>query len=90
MTRDLLAQKRYRDAMKTLSVAVEIRDDSAFAWYNLACAAARSGSKKRALEALEKAINLGFHDAAHISSDEDLESLRKDPRYLELMGELSR
>jgi tetratricopeptide (TPR) repeat protein len=90
MTRDLLAQKRYRDAMKTLSVAVEIRDDSSFAWYNLACAAARSGSKERALEALEKAIDLGFRDVAHISGDEDLESIRKDPRYLDLIEELSR
>jgi len=90
LTRDLLAQKRYWDAMTTLSVAVEIRDDSSFAWYNLACAAARSGSRKRALEALEKAIDLGFRDLAHISGDEDLESLRKEPRYLELMEELSR
>lgn len=90
MARDLLAQKRYRDAMTSLSVAVDIRDDSSFAWYNLACAAARSGSKKRALEALEKAIALGFRDAAHIASDEDLESIRKDPKYIELMAELSR
>jgi tetratricopeptide (TPR) repeat protein len=88
MTRDLLAQKRYRDAMTTLSIAVEIHDDNSFTWYNLACAAARSGAKIQALEALEKAIELGYRNLQHITQDEDLRSLRKDPRYLELIASL--
>jgi predicted esterase len=88
MTRDLMAQKRYRDALTTLSVAVEIRDDSSFAWYNLACAAARAGSKNQALEALTRAIDLGFRNAAHVTQDEDLRSLHNEPRYLELIAGL--
>jgi tetratricopeptide (TPR) repeat protein len=88
ITRDLLAQKRYREALTTLSIAVEIRDDNSFTWYNLACAAARSGAKLEALEALEEAVELGYRNLRHITQDDDLRSLRKDPRYLALIASL--
>ena len=88
LPRDFLARGDYARAIMPLELAVEIRDDNPTAWYNLACAHARGGSKKRALEALERAVRAGFTDRAHIESDDDLASLRREKRYQEIVGGL--
>lgn len=56
--------------------------------YNLACALARAGSRRPALEALEKAVELGFADAAAMNADRDLTSLHEEPRYAALLAKL--
>ncbi|MBI5693047.1 MAG: hypothetical protein HZC55_23470 [Verrucomicrobia bacterium] len=55
--------------------------------YNLACVEAKAGGTRRqqAFPALEQAVKLGFNDAKHLSEDPDLESLRSDPRFAELV-----
>ena len=54
--------------------------------YNLACALARGGAgEDEALDALEKAIDLGFRDADAIANDRDFASVRKSPRFAELV-----
>ncbi len=56
--------------------------------YNLACSLARRvDGADAALEALEKAISLGFRDADAIAADEDFRSLRRNPRFLSLVDE---
>jgi tetratricopeptide (TPR) repeat protein len=49
--------------------------------YNLACAYARLGQKDAAFEWLFKSIDAGFKGADGMSSDDDLRSLRRDPRF---------
>lgn len=88
MTRDLLQQERYEHVIEVLEVALQIYEDSPNAWYNLACAQARSRRKKDALDSLERAIDLGFDNVDHIESDPDLNSLRGQKRYLELVEDL--
>ena len=64
----------------------EIRQTgSSNAMYNLACAHALHGDKKRAFDALEKAIENGFNNTHHMSEDEDLRSLQGDPHFYELV-----
>ena len=53
--------------------------------YNLACAEARQGHVDRAFEWLGKSIDAGFDAKGMLRSDEDLESLRSDPRFRELV-----
>ena len=53
--------------------------------YNLACARARQGKKARALQSLGKAVLFGFNDVEHIKQDPDLEPLRGDERFAELL-----
>lgn len=89
LTRELMSQKRYREARTTLSVALEIRDDAIWAWYNLACAAARSGSRDRALEALERSVELGYRNLEHLTSDADLASLHDEPRFRAVIAAIS-
>jgi len=56
--------------------------------YNIACAYARLGRTEYALNALEQAIALGMTDRGYIENDGDLESLRDEPRYREMVGKL--
>lgn len=88
LARELLGQKRYRQAEAVLTVAVEIHDDRPASWYNLACASARAGHEKRAMEALERAVAAGFNDAAHLGSDPDLASLRGREDFRRLLARL--
>ena len=81
LPRDFLGRGEYSRAIMPLDLAVEIRDDNPVVWYNLACAHARAGSKKRALEALERAVRAGFTDRAHIEGDDDLAALREEKCY---------
>ena len=64
----------------------EIRQTgSTNAMYNLACAHALKGDKKRAFDVLEKAIENGFDNTHHMAEDEDLQSLQGDPHFYELV-----
>jgi len=58
------------------------------ALYNLACAHALEGHKDLALGRLEEAVAAGYGNAAELSADADLESLRKEPRYQALLERL--
>lgn len=49
--------------------------------YNLACAHALGGEKERALVRLGEAVDAGFGPRAAIEADDDLGSLRADPRF---------
>ena len=73
-------QKQYDQAEKQCLELTELAPKDPGAQYNLACARARLGKIDQSLEALEKAVALGFDDGRHIRSDPDLESLRKDAR----------
>lgn len=53
--------------------------------YNLACASALQNRPDEALESLHRARGHGLEVGARIASDPDLESLRSDPRFRELL-----
>ncbi|MEM7244715.1 MAG: M56 family metallopeptidase [Acidobacteriota bacterium] len=56
--------------------------------YNVACAQSLAGNVGPGLDWLAKAMDLGFHDLHHVSSDDDLDNLRSDPRFDELVAEM--
>ena len=88
LPRRWMAERNYRAARTVLEVALEIRDDFAHVWYNLACAAARAGDARGGLAALEEAVARGYADAAHMRRDEDLASLRDRPGFRRLLERL--
>lgn len=58
--------------------------------YNLACALAYRADKREALEALERAIDLGFRDHKAMRSDNDLKQLVTQPAFKVLLEKAER
>jgi predicted esterase len=82
---EFFAKKDPRRAALSLEIAAAFKPDSFVAWYDLACARARAGDSRRALEALKTAIDKGFPDAKHVATDPDLESLHGLPEFQDLV-----
>jgi predicted esterase len=88
VTRDLLARGQFDHAASALGVACLIRDDNPVVWYNRGCALARSGRRSQALDALERAVEVGFRDVDLMVGDADLASIRDDERFSALVAQL--
>jgi predicted esterase len=86
----LQQRKQYAAAADNLTMAALIAPDNPRLLYNLACAHALNRDRPRALDALRRAIDKGFKDAAAIESDKDLELLRDDPAYKQIVEELKK
>lgn len=56
--------------------------------YNLACSLALLARTEAALDALERAIALGYRDTEHLLADQDLASLSPAPRFQALLASL--
>jgi beta-lactamase regulating signal transducer with metallopeptidase domain/Flp pilus assembly protein TadD len=74
----------YLEAAESYRKAVELGYREETAAYNAACAYARAGRKDDAFLWLNKSIELGFDIERYLRRDDDLDSLRKDPRFAEL------
>jgi beta-lactamase regulating signal transducer with metallopeptidase domain/tetratricopeptide (TPR) repeat protein len=61
-----------------------VEADAEAATYNVACGYAKKGDTSRAFEWLQKAIDEGFEIDSYLARDDDLDSLRSDPRFGEL------
>jgi len=79
-----LAENEVKDASETLAELVVRAPDLAEAQYNYACALARLGDRRQALDHLRLAIQLDGDLATHARVDTDLESLRATPEFQDL------
>jgi tetratricopeptide (TPR) repeat protein len=88
LTRELFSEHRWGHAASALTVATEISDNQPTAWYNLACALARSGHADEAMAALDRVVDLGWGDADLTAADPDLESLHGDEGFEALLDRM--
>src|SRR5262245_38657273 len=79
------AAKKYKEAAASLALAAEIRPDNPQIFFSLARACALGGDKKQALEALKKAVELGFTNADEIAGNADFASIRNEAAYKRLI-----
>lgn len=71
-----------RAGMKALELGFRPDSES----YNIACAYALQGKSDQAIEWLTKAFENRYADQDTLAADEDLNSLRTDPRFISLTG----
>lgn len=85
---ELVSKKgQFQRAVELDRRLVHLLPDDFLARYNLACSLARAGRADEAIDALSRAILLGYDDLEHMESDPDLESLHGHPDFLALLGE---
>ena len=64
----------------------ELRPRDSVVHYNLACGYSRLGRIESALSALERTLELGYAEVHYLREDRDLDAVRKDPRFRELLA----
>jgi hypothetical protein len=79
-----LAENHIKDAAETLAELVVRAPDLAEGQYNYACALARLGDSKSALDHLRAAVRLDGELAAHARQDDDFRSLRGSAAFEQL------
>jgi eukaryotic-like serine/threonine-protein kinase len=58
--------------------------------YNVACVKALAGRREEALAMLRQSVDHGFRNAEAMATDEDLESVRADPRFAPIVADARR
>ena len=81
----LIGLGRLEDAGRELTRSIRIDPSDGTSAYNLACAQALRGRKRRALKWLEEAFDRGFNNYKHAATDEDLDSLHDEPEFEALL-----
>jgi predicted Zn-dependent protease len=76
-----LAENQIKDAAETLAELVVRAPDLAEGQYNYACALARLGDAKGAIDHLRAAVRLDGELAAHARQDDDFKSLRGNDAF---------
>lgn len=76
---------RMEEAKIKAARAIELSPNDPLMFYNAACFYANIGDKQRALQSLKEAFAVGYEFYEWAKRDPDLETLRGDPEYIELM-----
>ena len=84
-----IAQGDYDRAITTLLSLPKADQSTPIAHYQLSSAYAGRGDKEKSLVELQKAIDLGYRDAAAIKSNAHFDSLRSDPRFQKAVSQAS-
>lgn len=74
----------YETALAKQRLALEKQPDNAVAHFNAGCFAARAGHADEAIEHLQRAVEINERVRELMAGDEDLDSVREDPRFAEL------
>jgi dienelactone hydrolase len=86
----LFQQKKYKEAIAFFEVSRLLYPTERNLLYNLACAYSLDGNKEKAVECLTLAAENGFTDINHIENDKDLEAIRDEEGYKNLIKKLKK
>ena len=84
---NLTLKGRYADGLQIDKRLVTLRPNDPLAHYNLACSFALLKKPDLALKTLRRAIELGYRDFRYMREDRDLDTLRHDPRFRQMIRE---
>ena len=77
--------EKFEEAKLEAAKALELNPTDPLMLYNGACFYARIGEKRLALDTLKNAILAGHANYEWIKRDPDLDGIRTEPEYIELM-----
>jgi tetratricopeptide (TPR) repeat protein len=84
---NLTLKGRYPEGLQIDKRLVQLRPEDPLAHYNLACSYALLKRPEHALRMLRRAVELGYRDFRYMREDRDLDSIRHDPRFRQLLRE---
>jgi tetratricopeptide (TPR) repeat protein len=87
MGNNLTLKGRYAQGLQIDKRLVQLRPSDPLAHYNLACSYALLRRPDQALKTLRRAVELGYHDFRYMREDKDLDTIRHDPRFRQLLRE---
>ncbi len=82
---DLAQVGRNEEAKREASKALELSPGDPLMLYNAACCYARMGENKLAVDALRASFAAGLEDVEWTKRDPDLDAIRNEPEYVDLM-----
>jgi tetratricopeptide (TPR) repeat protein len=83
----LIRRGRVKEGLEIDRKLVILRPKDPVAHYNIACTYCLLQKFDLALTALRKSIQLGYRDFAYLKKDRDLDAIKNDPRYKQLLRE---
>jgi tetratricopeptide (TPR) repeat protein len=83
----LTLKGRFEEGLQIDRRLVALRPRDALAHYNLACSFALLKRPDLSLKTLRRAVELGYRDFRYMRGDKDLECIRHDPRFKQLLRE---
>jgi tetratricopeptide (TPR) repeat protein len=84
---NLTLKGRFAEGLQIDKRLVRLRPGDPLAHYNLACSYALLKKPEQALKTLRLAVELGYRDFRYMREDRDLDSIRHDPRFRQLLRE---
>ncbi len=81
---------RFQHGLKVDEQLSRLEPSNPLVFYNLACSYSLTDQVDLAAEALEKALQLGYHDFKWLAKDPDLRTLRKHPIYRAIEDKIQR
>ncbi|MGD2090591.1 MAG: hypothetical protein PVH61_30745 [Candidatus Aminicenantes bacterium] len=85
-----LQKSDYRRAALFFEIALRAGNERPNLFYNLACVYSLAGNKKKALNYLEQAVKKGFNDLEWIKKDKDLDFIRNEKEFKEIIRQLDK
>lgn len=82
--------KEYKKSVEKYTAAFSVEQKSPEDLYNAACSAALLGNKKVAFQWLQLALNKGWSNVNHLTSDSDLKSLHNDKKWTQLVSDMQK
>jgi tetratricopeptide (TPR) repeat protein len=84
---NLTLKGRYAEGLQIDKRLIDLRPGDPLAHYNLACSYALLKRPEHAIKTLRRAVELGYRDFRYMREDHDLDAIRHDPRFRQLLRE---
>lgn len=78
----------FMEGLKVDERLAQLEPNSALVFYNLACSYSLTDQFDRAVQALDRALDLGYRDFTWLARDPDLKKLRQHPAFEDLKAKI--